>query len=162
MQYSIYQFQASQLSLLQNSIGACHASCMFSLRNDQNWGNYIWNWDGVLCTNALCVLVVCLATLIGSPIYLHIGTSIIWMLLQWNSHGNPRGSHAGKQSWLMLGLVAWCGLAVWRRKDAWRKLAGKLPDGSAPFVLQFSSFYFISWDICPTESGKVSNSCANS
>ncbi|KAG0521931.1 hypothetical protein BDA96_08G204200 [Sorghum bicolor] len=26
------------------------------------------------------------------------GTSIIWMLLQWNSHGNPRGSHAGKQS----------------------------------------------------------------
>ncbi|CAN6340861.1 unnamed protein product, partial [Urochloa humidicola] len=26
------------------------------------------------------------------------GTSIIWMLVQWNSHGNPRGSHAVKQS----------------------------------------------------------------
>ena len=26
------------------------------------------------------------------------GTSIVWMLLQWNSHGDSRGSHAVKQS----------------------------------------------------------------
>ncbi|CAL5072698.1 unnamed protein product [Urochloa decumbens] len=26
------------------------------------------------------------------------GTSIVWMLVQWNSHRNPRGSHAVKQS----------------------------------------------------------------
>ncbi|CAL4904783.1 unnamed protein product [Urochloa decumbens] len=26
------------------------------------------------------------------------GTSIVWMLLQWNSYGNPCGSHAVKQS----------------------------------------------------------------
>ena len=42
--------------------------------------------------------------------FVYIGTSIVWMLLQWNSHGNPRGSHAVKQSWEMLGLSAWCGL----------------------------------------------------
>ena len=42
--------------------------------------------------------------------FVYIGTSIVWMLLQWNSHGNPRGSHAVKQSWGVLGLLAWCGL----------------------------------------------------